>query len=132
MNFIAYIVCNYQHSFSKPLPEHVRESFKVKNFIERFGKFINSCGIYGESPYLYVDNGMGDIPQAFSRIASIFGSTFILHPKLTLDSIEETEDGVRVRSNIVPGKELKVKQLFYGETFEGLYGSNNKNLVLER
>jgi RAB protein geranylgeranyltransferase component A len=41
-----------------------------------------SCGIYGEGPYLYVDNGIGDIPQAFSRIASIFGSTYILHPKL--------------------------------------------------
>jgi RAB protein geranylgeranyltransferase component A len=34
-----------------------------------------------------VDNGMGDIPQAFSRIASIFGGTFILHPKITIDSI---------------------------------------------
>lgn len=88
MDFIAYIVCNYQHNYSNALPDHVKESFKVKSLIERFGKFINSCGIYGESPYLYVDNGMGDIPQAFSRIASIFGSTFILHPKLTIDSIE--------------------------------------------
>ena len=60
----------------------MRGAYELGNFVEKFGKFIMSCGIYGEGPYLYVDNGVGDIPQAFSRIASIFGSAYILHPKL--------------------------------------------------
>jgi RAB protein geranylgeranyltransferase component A len=79
---MSYIICNYQYNVNKNIPEHAKESYTLKNFIEKFGKFISSCGIYGETPYLYVDNGIGDIPQAFSRIASIFGSTYILHPKL--------------------------------------------------
>ncbi len=47
MDFIAYIVCNYQHNYNNPLPEYLKDNFKVKILIEKFGKFINSCGIYG-------------------------------------------------------------------------------------
>jgi RAB protein geranylgeranyltransferase component A len=56
--------------------------------IDKFGRFVRSCGVYGETPYLYVDNGIGDIPQAFSRIASIFGTIFILHPKVEIQDIQ--------------------------------------------
>lgn len=56
--------------------------------LKRFGRFVKSCGVYSQTPYLYVDNGIGDIPQAFSRIASIFGSIFIVHPKVEIEAIE--------------------------------------------
>lgn len=89
MDLIVYIICNYQYSYDKPLPEHVKEEYRLYCLIERMGKFITSCGVYGETPYLYVDNGVGDIPQAYSRIASIFGSTFILHPKIEIYTIKD-------------------------------------------
>lgn len=82
LDFLAYIICNYQYNYDKPIPDHARSNYTLKGFINRFGKFIKSCGIYGEIPYLYVDNGIGDIPQAFSRIASIYASVYILHPKI--------------------------------------------------
>lgn len=87
MDLITYVICGYQYDYSKTLPEHMKDKYKLRCMIERFGKFISSCGIYGETPYLYVDNGVGDIPQAFSRVASIFGSTFILHPKIVINNI---------------------------------------------
>lgn len=87
MNYLTYIICNYQYNYDRPIPAFARSLYTLRGFIEKFGKFIKSCGIYGEIPYLYVDNGIGDIPQAFSRIASIYGSTYILHPKITIDSI---------------------------------------------
>ena len=77
---MTYIICNYQYNYEREVPEHARKEYSLKSFIMKFGKFISSCGVYGEIPYLYVDNGIGDIPQAYSRIASIFASVYILHP----------------------------------------------------
>lgn len=82
LDYLSYIICNYQYNYRGAIPAHGKKLYSLKGFIFNFGKFIKSCGIYGESPYLYVDNGIGDIPQAFSRIASIFGSTYVLHPKI--------------------------------------------------
>lgn len=87
MDYLTFIICNYQYNYYENIPEHMTEEYTTKGLIQRFGKFIRSCGVYGELPYLYVDNGIGDIPQAYSRIASIFGSTYILHPKITIDQI---------------------------------------------
>jgi RAB protein geranylgeranyltransferase component A len=84
---IAYVICNYGYNLTRPIPPFAAADYAVEGMIERFGRFVRSCGIYGESPYLYVDNGIGDIPQAFSRIASIFGSIFILHPKVELNEM---------------------------------------------
>ena len=102
LNYLTYIICNYQYNYKSPIPEYAKEIYTLKGFIMKFGKFIKSCGIYGESPYLYVDNGIGDIPQAFSRIASIYGSTYILHPKVTIDSIEKIDDKYLISTNLSP------------------------------
>lgn len=92
IDYIAYIICNYQYFVGKageqrPVPEFLEKEYTVAGFICRFGKFLKSCGIYGEGPYLYVDNGIGDVPQSYSRIASIYGATYILHPKITLEIV---------------------------------------------
>jgi len=84
IDYLAYIICNLQYNYNNPIPAHAATSYTLRGFISKFGKFIKSCGIYGESPYLYVDNGIGDIPQAFSRVASVFGSLYILHPKISI------------------------------------------------
>lgn len=57
--------------------------------LKRFGRFVKSCGVYSETPYLYVDNGIGDIPQAYCRISSIFGTIAILHPKVEINNIKK-------------------------------------------
>lgn len=97
---------------------YAKQYYSLKNFIEKFGKFIKSCGVYGEIPYLYVDNGIGDIPQAFSRIASIYGSVYILHPKVSIASItKDSETGSYViSSNLSPEKPITTKEVFFGPT----------------
>lgn len=98
------------------------KDYTVEGFINRFGKFLKSCGVYGEGPYLYVDNGTGDVPQSYSRIASIFGCTYILHPKITIDSIkieEDTDAGMvaKIKTNLYPEGEVTTKKIYYGPTF---------------
>ena len=71
---LAYVILGYGYDLNGKLPDHVKHEYTVEGMIDRFDRFVRSCGVYGETPYLYVDNGIGDIPQAFSRIASIFGT----------------------------------------------------------
>jgi len=47
MDLIAYVICGYQYDYSRSLPDHVKEKYKLRHMIERFGKFISSCGVYG-------------------------------------------------------------------------------------
>ncbi len=84
MDYVVYVIGNYQYDYKRIelIPEWEREGYRLGEFVGRVGKFVRSCGVYGECPYLYVDNGIGDVPQAYSRIASIYLSTYILHPRI--------------------------------------------------
>lgn len=64
-----------------------------------------------------MDNGIGDIPQAFSRIASIYGSTYILHPKVTIDAIQEVGEEIHITSNLSPEVPIKTKEVYYGPNY---------------
>ena len=72
---------------------------------------MKSCGIYGECPYLYVDNGIGDVPQAYSRIASIYQSIYILHPRIEVHKIEPSEENgtLKIYTNLYPGGFIETK-----------------------
>ena len=50
--------------------------------LKKISRFIESCGIYSKSPYLMMGYGSADVAQAFSRIAAVFGTTFILSPTI--------------------------------------------------
>lgn len=106
---LAYVILGYGYDLNGLIPEHAQPDYRVEAMVDRFGRFVRSCGIYGETPYLYVDNGIGDIPQAYSRIASIFGTVFILHPKVELQSILKDEKGYHIKTNLCPEGELSAK-----------------------
>lgn len=114
---LAYVILGYGYDFNGKIPEHAQHEYTTEAMVDRFGRFVRSCGIYGETPYLYVDNGIGDIPQAFSRIASIFGTVFILHPKVELQSVVRQEDGYHVKTNLCPEGDLIAKELYVGLPF---------------
>jgi RAB protein geranylgeranyltransferase component A len=117
VDFLAYIICNYQYNYDRPLPEHAQRSYTLRGFIQKFGKFIKSCGVYGEIPYLYVDNGIGDIPQAFSRIASIYASVYILHPRVEVTAVNKiSDDCFEITTNLSPDKPVTTKEVFFGPT----------------
>lgn len=86
--------------------------------LKRFGRFVKSCGVYSPTPYLYVDNGIGDIPQAYSRISSIFGGIFIIHPKIEITSIEKSEEkGYSITSNLAPDTKIHTKSIQYTDPY---------------
>jgi len=46
--------------------------------LESTQKFLRSLGRFGNGAFLWPSYGVGDIPQAFSRLSGIFGGTFCL------------------------------------------------------
>lgn len=59
--------------------------------IERVQLYLESLRSYGQSPYLYPVYGLGDLPQAFARLAAIYGGVYMLNKKF--DKIETDENG---------------------------------------
>lgn len=74
-----YSLANYEINPKNQIPEFMREEFNTINFIKRIAKFVKSCGVHSKLPYLFTKYGSGDIPQGFSRTASVYGSVFCLN-----------------------------------------------------
>jgi len=64
---------------------------------------MDSVGRYGDSPFIYPVYGLGGIPEGFSRMAAVYGSTFMLNA----DVDEFILDG----GKIVGMKSAKIKEL---------------------
>ena len=45
----------------------------------RIQLYSNSLARHGNSPYLYPLYGLGELPQAFARLAAVHGGTYMLH-----------------------------------------------------
>jgi len=67
---------------------------RAKATIDRVSLYMDSLRAYGKSPYLYPVYGLGDLPQAFARLAAIYGGTFMLNKKI---------DGLRMENGRVTG-----------------------------
>ena len=121
---VLYGICGYQ--YRKPHP-FVESQYTCLEMVKRFGRFVKSCGVYGQTPYLYVDNGIGDIPQSFSRIGSIYGSIFILHPKIEITEIEEKEGTYLVSTNLAPQQQVETKEIRMTESYWNYLSSKLHN-----
>eukprot|EP00767_Chilomastix_cuspidata_P004022 gnl/Chilomastix_cuspidata/415.p1 GENE.gnl/Chilomastix_cuspidata/415~~gnl/Chilomastix_cuspidata/415.p1 ORF type:complete len:473 (-),score=179.07 gnl/Chilomastix_cuspidata/415:584-1876(-) len=65
----------------------------------RIHQYCRSVASYGQSPYIYPLYGLGELPQAFARLSSIWGGTYML--RMPIEEILFNEDGTvhGVRSN---------------------------------
>eukprot|EP01111_Echinosteliopsis_oligospora_P011348 TRINITY_DN372_c0_g1_i1.p1 TRINITY_DN372_c0_g1~~TRINITY_DN372_c0_g1_i1.p1 ORF type:complete len:444 (-),score=101.53 TRINITY_DN372_c0_g1_i1:154-1485(-) len=63
------------------------------DLIERMKLYAESLARYQKSPYIYPLYGLGELPQAFARLAAIYGGTYMLNKP-----VDEViyEDGVAV------------------------------------
>mmetsp|Transcript_46545 Transcript_46545/g.110892 ORF Transcript_46545/g.110892 Transcript_46545/m.110892 type:complete len:499 (-) Transcript_46545:89-1585(-) len=50
--------------------------------IERCQLYAQSLMRYERSPYLYPLYGLGELPQAFARLAAVYGGTYMLHKSI--------------------------------------------------
>jgi len=64
------------------------------DFIERTQLYWEGIARHGSSPYIYPLYGLGELPQAFARLAAIFGGTYMLNKKV--DKVEFNENGEAV------------------------------------
>lgn len=47
--------------------------------ISKIKLYLNSVGIFGDSPFIYPVYGLGGIPEGFSRMCAVHGGTFMLN-----------------------------------------------------
>ncbi len=50
--------------------------------VMRLKQYAYSMTRYGKSPYIYPMYGLGDLPQAFARLAAIYGGTYMLNRQI--------------------------------------------------
>lgn len=64
--------------------------------------YYESLSMYGKSPYVYPVYGLGELPQVFARLCSVYGGTYILETSVTKKVFDEKGkiSGVEVKGRI--------------------------------
>jgi len=83
IDFIGHAVALYTSDAFLGLPSH--------DFVMKCKLYMDSIGLYGNSPFLYPVYGIGGIAEGFSRLSAIYGGTFMLNKPV--DEILFGEDG---------------------------------------
>ena len=52
------------------------------NAIKKINVYMNSLGLYGDSPFLYPVYGLGGISEAFIRLCSLYGGSVKIDCKI--------------------------------------------------
>lgn len=86
---------------------------------------------FGKSPYLYPLYGLGELPQAFSRLSAVYGGTYMLSKKVDKVNVDEEGKFVSVTSD---GETVKAKQVIGDPSYFGAgqdQGADGKLRVIE-
>ncbi|CAG9321195.1 unnamed protein product [Blepharisma stoltei] len=83
IDFIGHAVALYTSDAFLDQPSH--------DLIMKAKLYMDSIGLYGNSPFLYPVYGIGGIAEGFSRLSAIYGGTYMLNKPI--DEILFGEDG---------------------------------------
>lgn len=87
--------------------------------VQRIRLYSDSLARYGKSPYLYPLYGLGELPQGFARLSSIYGGTYMLDKPVD-EIVFENGKAVGVRS----GNEMaKCKQVIIADRVQPKEGT---------
>lgn len=78
------------------------------DLVKRCQLYSLSLAQYGKSPYIYPLYGLGELPQAFSRLSAVHGGVYMLNKKV--DKVEYDQDG-RVCGVTSEGETAKCKMV---------------------
>lgn len=103
----------------------------AKPTIERIRMYAESMARFGKSPYLYPLYGLGELPQAFSRLSAVYGGTYMLSKKIDKVNVDEEGKFIGVTSD---GETVKAKQVIGDPSYFGAGqepGADGKLRVIE-
>ena len=83
VDFIGHAVAMYTSDICIERPCH--------EVLMRIKLYMDSIGLYGNSPFLYPVYGIGGIAEGFSRLSAIYGGTYMLNKPI--DEIVFDEEG---------------------------------------
>jgi Rab GDP dissociation inhibitor len=83
IDFIVHAISLYTNDQCLDRPAH--------DALQKTRLYMDSIGLYGNSPFLYPVYGIGGIAEGFSRLSAIFGGTYMLSKNI--DEILFDEDG---------------------------------------
>lgn len=66
--------------------------------VMRIQLYATSLARHGRSPYLYPLYGLGELPQAFARLAAVHGGTYMLHTPVNEILYNENGTAIGIRS----------------------------------
>ncbi|CAH8479189.1 unnamed protein product [Schistosoma turkestanicum] len=71
-NFVGHAICLYTD-------DSYRQKAPAIEVITKMQLYNNSVNRFGKSPYLYPLYGLGELPQAFTRLSAVYGGTYMLN-----------------------------------------------------
>mmetsp|Transcript_30671 Transcript_30671/g.82076 ORF Transcript_30671/g.82076 Transcript_30671/m.82076 type:complete len:309 (-) Transcript_30671:639-1565(-) len=83
IDFIGHALALYDSDFYLSQP--------ALELVDRCKLYGESLARYGKSPYLYPLYGLGELPQAFARLAAVYGGTYMLNKPI--DRVVYNEQG---------------------------------------
>lgn len=109
INFVGHALALYTDDSYMALP--------ATPTVMRIQLYATSLMRHGRSPYLYPLYGLGELPQAFARLAAVHGGTYMLHTPV--DEILYNQDGVAI--GVRSGEKVAKSRFVSGDPsyFEG-------------
>lgn len=95
----------------------------AKECVERIRLYVNSMARYGNSPYIYPQYGLGELPQNFARMSAVHGGTYMLnaHVSEVLKDAEGKVSGIKASMEARDGEgfsfETKCKTILADPTY---------------
>lgn len=89
-DFTGHALALYRDDKHKTLP--------CGETIKRIQLYSDSLARYGNSPFLYPLYGLGELPQAFARLAAIYGGTYMLNKPVDEIAVDESGKVVGIKS----------------------------------
>lgn len=109
-NILLYTLANVEYNV-----ETSKKIITTEELFIRMFKFIKSLGVHSSLPYLYTIYGTGDIPQAYARIAAVYGATYIINEGLKIERIQKNQEKFEIFTNIAgENKFFTCKQIVVG------------------